>query len=264
MHPSWGKLAAVGGLVIGLGACTTALPPERTPALGGPFNEQMRGGYVTLAGGQGGFADRDTRHFRGKATDAMLGREVWPDKVASRKLVADYRPELIAWRERLLDALEANGRARTPDDAAAAQVAFDCWLSELASGVAINQDTACKTAFLASLGQVEAVLTDLPDAFVVYFDVGSERLGGDALDQLTAAARAARFVQPARVSVIGYTDPSGAARANQELSQQRAQAVADILVRAGVPESAIVVEGRGGLPGVPAAQARRVEVAFDS
>jgi outer membrane protein OmpA-like peptidoglycan-associated protein len=269
MHPSWCRLAwrrllVTGGLMIGLAACTTALPPDKTPALGGPFNEQTRAGYVTLAGAQGSFADRDFRHFRGKATDAMLGREVWPDKVASRTLAADYRPELIAWRERLLDALEANGREQTPAEAAAAQVAFDCWLGELEGGIGINQDTACKTAFLTSLGQVEGVLTDLPEAFVVYFDVGSERLGGDARDELTAAARAVRFVQPTRVNVVGYADPTGAARANQELSERRAQAVADSLIRAGVPESAIVVEGRGAEPGVPGRQARRVEVTFGS
>jgi outer membrane protein OmpA-like peptidoglycan-associated protein len=263
MHP-WGKLVVAGGLMIGLAACVTALPPDKTEALGGPFNEQIKDGYVTLAGAQGSFADPDRRHFHGKATEAMLGRTVWPDKTARRTMPADYRPELIAWRERLLEVLEANGRERTPAEAAAAQVAYDCWLAEVGGGAPINQDTACKTAFLTSLGRVEAVLTDVPEAYVVYFDVGSEFLGGDARDELTAAARAARFIQPARINVVGYADPTGAARANQELSVQRAQAVADTLIRSGVPESAILVEGRGAESGVPAAQARRVEVTFDS
>ena len=262
MHPL-SKLAVAGGLMIGLGACTTALPPDKTEALGGPFNEQIKDGYVTLAGAQGSFADPDRRHFHRKATEAMLGGPVWPDKVASRTMPVDYRPELIGWRERLLDALEAGAREQAPAEAAAAQVAYDCWLGEIGSGTPINEDTACKTTFLTSLGEVEAVLTNVPDVYVIYFDVGSEFLSGNARDELTAAARAARFIQPARINVVGYADPSGAASANQALSQQRAQAVADTLVRSGVPESAIVVEARGAA-GASGAQGRRVEVTFDS
>lgn len=259
-----GKLVVAGLLITGLTSCVTALPPDKTDALGGTFNEQIKDGYVTLAEGQGSFVDPDSRHFHRKASEAMLGGPVWPDKVSSRSMPADYRPELIGWRERLLDALEANGREQAPIEAAEAQVAFDCWLAEIGSGTAIDQDTACKTAFLTSLGEVEAVLINVPDAYVVYFDVGSDFLGGNARDEVTAAARAAQFIQPARVNVVGYADPSGAASVNQALSQQRAQAVADALIRSGVPESAIVVDARGAVPGDSGVEGRRVEVTFGS
>jgi outer membrane protein OmpA-like peptidoglycan-associated protein len=259
-----GKLVVTGLLMTGLASCVTALPPDKTDALGGTFNEQIKDGYVTLADAQGSFADPDARHFHRKSSEAMLGGPVWPDKVASRTMPADYRPELIGWRERLLDALEAGGREQAPNEAAEAQVAFDCWLAEIGSGTAIDQDTACKTAFLTSLGEVEAVLTNVPDAYVVYFDVGSDFLGGFARDEITAAARAARFIQPARVNVVGFADQSGSASVNQALSQQRAQAVADALIRSGVPESAIVVDARGAVPGDSGVEGRRVEVTFGS
>ena len=37
------------GLWLGLAACTTALPPDKVTAIGGPFNEALKDGYVRLA-----------------------------------------------------------------------------------------------------------------------------------------------------------------------------------------------------------------------
>jgi outer membrane protein OmpA-like peptidoglycan-associated protein len=49
-----------------------------------------------------------------------------------------------------------------------------------------------------------------------------------------------------RSLVIGYTDSSGSAAANQKMSERRAQAVKDYLVtRHGIDPSRITVEGRG-------------------
>ena len=47
------------------------------------------------------------------------------------------------------------------------------------------------------------------------------------------------------VLIEGYTDSSGSARRNQELSRQRAESVRDALVAAGVKASRIQVTGRG-------------------
>ena len=49
----------------------------------------------------------------------------------------------------------------------------------------------------------------------------------------------------AKVKVEGHTDNQGDASANQALSQRRAQAVADVLVSAGVSASRVEVEGLG-------------------
>ena len=58
----------------------------------------------------------------------MLGDAVWPDEVA--RVAAPMQAELAAQRDRLLAVLDAGGRALAPEDAALAQVSFDCWLSE--------------------------------------------------------------------------------------------------------------------------------------
>ena len=69
------------------------------------------------------------------------------------------------------------------------------------------------------------------------------------------------------ISVNGHTDDVGSEAYNQQLSERRAQAVRDYLVKAGLPEAILSVEGHGkALPLVPGssdkarAQNRRVEL----
>jgi outer membrane protein OmpA-like peptidoglycan-associated protein len=76
-------------------------------------------------------------------------------------------------------------------------------------------------------------------------------------------------VQYTRLEVNGYTDTSGTPRYNKGLSERRARAVAAELVRDGVPQSAITVQGLGDTnllvptgSGVREPQNRRVEIIF--
>jgi outer membrane protein OmpA-like peptidoglycan-associated protein len=69
------------------------------------------------------------------------------------------------------------------------------------------------------------------------------------------------------ISVNGHTDDVGSESYNQQLSERRAQAVRDYLVKAGLPEAILSVEGHGkSLPLAPGssdkarAQNRRVEL----
>jgi OOP family OmpA-OmpF porin len=251
----------LGGLALGLCACTTALPPEKTEAMGPPFNEQIKLGYLRLADAERAKPDlSDWYHFRSKARAAMLGDPVWPDKVSSRQVPPASQAEAIELRERLLRALEGGARTAAPVDTAAAQVNFDCWLEELESAKAPDQFSDCKDSFLAALAKAESPLIDTP--YVVYFERGSDRLDPDARNVVTHALSAARIAQPREIAVTGYADPSGETRANQELSQRRAEAVADAL-RTGKPSgSEIRTAARGASPGTTGERARRVEITF--
>jgi len=252
----------LGALLLGLGACTTALPPEKTPALGGPFNEEIKQGYVRLAAAARGTTDfADWYHFRGKARAAMLGDTVWPDKVASRAVPPASRTEAVVLRERLLRALEGDARKAAPVDAAAAQTNFDCWLEELEGVTDPERFSDCKETFVAALAEAENALVHTP--YLVFFGPGSDQLDPDAMNVITRAVWAARVAEPAAIAVTGYADPSGEAGANQALSQRRAQAVAEALRKAGVAAaSQIRVAARGAIPGVAGERARRVEITF--
>ncbi|AMJ65776.1 OmpA family protein [Hymenobacter sp. PAMC 26628] len=97
----------------------------------------------------------------------------------------------------------------------------------------------------------------------VLFQVGKAKLlpaARPALDQLATGLKA----QPARrVRVLGHTDRVGEPNKNQVLSEQRAAAVKDYLVRAGVAAERIATAGYGDarpLYPSPDARNRRVEV----
>jgi outer membrane protein OmpA-like peptidoglycan-associated protein/outer membrane protein W len=81
--------------------------------------------------------------------------------------------------------------------------------------------------------------------FIVYFEFDASALTDQAAQTVAAAAQQAGACQITRVSVIGHTDRSGADAYNVQLSDRRARAVREELIRRGVPASTIAVEGRG-------------------
>ena len=84
---------------------------------------------------------------------------------------------------------------------------------------------------------------------------------------IARAAEDYRRTGTARITATGHTDTSGSAEYNLGLSQRRAEAVADELVRQGVPATDIVTVGRGEedllvptADGVREPRNRRVEI----
>jgi OmpA-OmpF porin, OOP family len=84
----------------------------------------------------------------------------------------------------------------------------------------------------------------MPDA-MVFFDWDSTRLSPASLNVLEQARDAFKARQGARVTATGHTDTTGTEAYNMALSQRRANAVKDALVKLGVPAAAITNVGRG-------------------
>src|SRR5690349_18733534 len=84
-----------------------------------------------------------------------------------------------------------------------------------------------------------------PPPYLVFFDWNSASVAPGAREVIRLAADAYRAGAPVSVQVTGYTDTSGSPAYNQRLSVRRANAVAAVLVQDGVPQSALVVSGRG-------------------
>jgi len=103
--------------------------------------------------------------------------------------------------------------------------------------------------------------------YLVFFDWDKADLTERARQIVAQAAQNSTRVQFTRIEVNGYTDLSGTAAYNQKLSVRRAQSVAAELVKDGVAQSAIDIQGFGeSHPLVPTAagvrepQNRRVEI----
>jgi OOP family OmpA-OmpF porin len=104
-------------------------------------------------------------------------------------------------------------------------------------------------------------------SYLVYFDWDKSDLTERAKSIIKEAADNSTHVSVTRIEVNGYTDTSGKPSYNQRLSVRRAQAVAGELVRDGVPQNVIDIQGFGDThllvatgPGVREPQNRRVEI----
>ncbi len=104
-------------------------------------------------------------------------------------------------------------------------------------------------------------------SYLVFFDWDKATLTDRARAIVKEAADNSTHVQVTRIEVNGYTDTSGTPQYNKGLSVRRAKAVAGELVRDGVPENVIDIQGFGDThllvatgPGVREPQNRRVEI----
>ena len=104
---------------------------------------------------------------------------------------------------------------------------------------------------------------------VLLFPTGGASLDAQNLEILDKASRLYREGKPIVMVVSGSTDSTGSAAANLELSQRRANAVAQGLLARGIPAERTEVLAKGEASpaveapkGTPEAQNRRVEIAW--
>lgn len=84
-----------------------------------------------------------------------------------------------------------------------------------------------------------------PPAYMTFFEFGSTKLSDQSLATIAQAAQVYKTRVNGRISVTGYADTVGSAAANMQLSQRRADAVKEGLVKAGVPATAITTAASG-------------------
>jgi outer membrane protein OmpA-like peptidoglycan-associated protein len=191
--------------------------------------------------------------------DAGLARV---DEARAKQEVARAQDErsriLLASRDREAQNAQAQAQA-AQSQAAAAQSQALAAQQQLASTQQQLQDLQAKQT------ERGMVLT-LGD---VLFDTNKATLKPGADQKLERLATFMQNNPKERVIVEGYTDSTGSEDHNQELSQRRAQAVADALAAHGVPAARYQAVGRG--QAFPVAtnstsagrqQNRRVEVVF--
>ena len=91
--------------------------------------------------------------------------------------------------------------------------------------------------------QQEAYQEAARHAAVVYFAVGSAVIGEEGYRELGWFAQQIRNAPPAHLLVQGFADATGGETANQELSRERAVAVARYLESLGIAHERLVVQG---------------------
>jgi outer membrane protein OmpA-like peptidoglycan-associated protein len=119
--------------------------------------------------------------------------------------------------------------------------------------------------FVATAEQVEELthtLTELIGDKVVEFELNSAELTAEGEALLDDILVSLRELPNVPVEIAGHADASGTAEHNQELSEQRAQAVLDYFVAKGEDPVRFIVVGYGDtrpIPGATPEQNRRIE-----
>ena len=258
------SIAAAGALVLALGACgeTELQKANEAPAqadVGTPFTQSLNKYYLEAAQSQWtGHSDfASSEHFAKKAEAAATGQVIAPDTLQEQGRAVKKNGELTEAREHLMAAMDRQAATKAPDDAARAQVAFDCWLSEAGDPTQAVESKwlekkvrNCRTDYYQAMANVDAA-TKLAgqyvahDKFVVYFDTDSATVNEQGLATLAEAAKIAREDHVVHINITGNADRTGTARYNQMLSEHRAKEVRRILMRNGIERNLIVAEGRG-------------------
>ena len=102
-----------------------------------------------------------------------------------------------------------------------------------------------------------------PQKLVVFFQQWSAALDDNAQDVITHAADLAKTQPTAVVHVNGFADPTGSKRANELLTDLRAQMVADQLQSDGIDPKRIRQRGHGSVQyALTSQESRRVEISI--
>ena len=252
---------------------------------GSEFSTSLYHGYLDLAEFEYTEADyRDSDYFSRQAIQAATGDAPEPKDIRGRDLPSDYQGEAIASRARLMRVFDKGGRARWPQEAARAQVMFDCWMQEQEEDHQPTHINQCRKAFMISVAKLEAAVEPQPQLsglgpgdqvamrdgavgagsatsaahFVVYFAFDKSDLSPTAKRVIRDAIAQAKRQGAKRVDLTGHADRSGEVPYNQNLSMDRARAVAAAMKSAGIEESVVSLAGMGeNMPAVPTADGVR-------
>jgi flagellar motor protein MotB len=273
------SVALLSLVLVGCDLPGTKLEKAQRVDLGGSaFNRGLYQGYIDLASSEyneGDYTDSD--NYAVRAMQSGTGGTVAPEEISARRLPEDKVGELTSARQRLVGTLSKGAVEKVPAETARAQTGFDCWMQEQEENFQPDDIEACRSRFFAALEYIEDALKPKPIAkkvappgselYLVYFDFDKAELSEAAKAVLETAISAARKLKGMTVTVSGHTDLAGTADYNVELSKQRAIAVSEALIKAGVTSAAVKAEAFGqALPaimtadGVAEAGNRRVEI----
>lgn len=142
------------------------------------------------------------------------------------------------------DALKLDTTALDPEKRAQISRAFQSGLGNVQIEGLFDQGTQALSALAP--GANAADLTAALNKTTVNFDTGLATLTRSSEGILDLAATAIKNSnQEVKVEIGGHTDSQGNAATNQQLSEQRAEAVRTALVKRGVPEAKLVARGFG-------------------
>jgi OmpA-OmpF porin, OOP family len=113
------------------------------------------------------------------------------------------------------------------------------------SGGRVEKEAITQAEVDKNFGEALAALPPKPISFTLYFEEGSTVVLKDSKNTLMELFEEVAKRQAAEVEVIGHTDTLGKVSDNDRLSEERAQAVREMLIAQGLKSNFIRAVGRG-------------------
>lgn len=226
---------------------------------GTAFSNALYDGYRELSEDRRAALDlKDGEAFNHKARTAARRSDVLADWPSDRDLPDEDRALFHDTLQRMNQAFDRGGREVAPQQAASAQVSYDCWIEAAEWGREDDIDR-CRQAFQDAMSAVEAAadyelsgmdieprmapqaaaVAVAMEGFLVYFEWNSTDLTPAGQAALQESIRQAEANPEASISLVGHADRSGPDGYNFDLSERRALVVIETMTEAGITRARI-------------------------
>jgi outer membrane protein OmpA-like peptidoglycan-associated protein len=194
-------------------------------------------------------AEQVAREAAAKAAAENAAREAAAAKAAAEKVARDAAAKAAADKaaaEKIARDLAAKAAA---DKAAAEKTARDLAAKAAAEKAAAERAAREPSQKAASApldaGACQTALDRLTAKEAVAFQSGSTSISNASLSLLNRVKAVLLECQATRIEIGGHTDSFGSERINQPLSERRAQAVVDFMIKGGIPQDRLGAVGFG-------------------
>jgi outer membrane protein OmpA-like peptidoglycan-associated protein len=110
----------------------------------------------------------------------------------------------------------------------------------------LSQSQAKQTRLSQNVVELDLALKNTDELQTdVSFRTNDDAIGAQSVPPLLKIGALAASMPEMKVRVSGYADPRGSEEVNDALSRRRAEAVAAVLEKAGLPKDRMIVEGHG-------------------
>ena len=169
-----------------------------------------------------------------------------PDYEAAKKAAEEAATKAAAEEEAAKKAAEEEAAKKAAEEEAAKKAAEEEAAKKAAEEAEAKRKADEEAARQAAIESCRDALNGATISGSIRFAFNSSDIKAKIHSELGKIAAIAKDCPPnVTITVSGHTDNSGTAEANQQLSEHRAQAVVDYLVKAGVPSSKLKATGFG-------------------
>lgn len=258
-------LAVLGAVSITLAACGGKLgEAEHMQAEGSAFDRALFNDYITLSKGEYSEGDyKDSDRFAEKAMASASGGGVGPYDPRNWNIPSDREVVMHGAHDRLVQALGSTAKDKASVQLARAQTSFDCWVQEQEENFQPTHIAACRDAFIVAMENVDKSMmvakpvaapapapkpmAKMADAktWEILFKFDSTSMLGDVKSKISEAiSYVGNFKRP-RITISGYTDTSGSAEYNKDLSARRSEVVAISAMDMGLDPKNVIMRSYG-------------------